>query len=44
MIDELFPNEFQIFRKNILYFMKRATVCCWNRSSGVYPLNQSYMA
>ena len=35
--------EFQIFRKNILYFMKLATMCCTNRSSGVYPLNQGHM-
>ena len=35
--------EFQIFRQNILHFMKRATMFCSNRSSGVYPLNQGHM-
>ena len=35
--------EFQIFRKNILHFRKRATICCSNRGSGDYPLNQGHM-
>ena len=37
------PFEFQIFRKNILHFMKRATMYCSNRSSGVCLLNQGHM-
>ena len=36
--------EFQIFRKNMLHFMKRAKMCCSNRSRGVYRLNQGNMA
>ena len=35
--------EFQIFRKSILDFMKQTTICCSNRGSGVYPLNQDHM-
>ena len=35
--------EFQVFRKNILHFMKQAKMCCSNRSSGVYALNQGHM-
>ena len=35
--------EIQIFRENILRLIKRATMCCSNRSSGVYPLNQGHM-
>ena len=31
------------FRKNILHFMNQATMRCTNRSSGIYPLNQSHM-
>ena len=38
------PPEFQIFRKNILHFMKRVKICCSNRSRDVYPLNQGYMS
>ena len=37
------PLEFQIFRKNILHFMKRVKTCCSNKSRGVYPLNQGHM-
>ena len=43
MIAELSSPEFQIFRKNILDFMKQAKMCCSNRSRGVYPLNQGHM-
>ena len=37
------PLEFQIFRKNILHFMKQVKTCCSNKSRGVYPLNQGHM-
>ena len=37
------PPEFQIFRKNILHFIKRAKMCYSNRSNGVYRLNQSHI-
>ena len=44
MIVELSPPpEIQIFRKNILNFMKGAKMCCSNRNSGGYPLNQGHM-
>ena len=36
--------EFQIIRKNFLHFMRQVKIlCCSNRSSGVYPLNQGHM-
>ena len=35
--------EFQIFRKNMLHFVKRAKMCCSNRSRGVYRLSQGHM-
>ena len=44
MIVELSPPpEFQIFRNNILHSIKRVTMCCSNRSSGVYPFNHGHM-
>ena len=39
----LLPPEFQICRKNILYFMKRVKICCSIKSRGVYALNQGHM-
>ena len=36
-------SKFQILIYNILHFMKRTTMCCSNRSSDVYPLNQGHM-
>ena len=41
MIVEWSRPKFQIFRKNVLHFLKRAKVCCPKRSTGGYPLNQA---
>ena len=35
--------KFQVFRCKILHFMERVTMCCPNRRSGVYSLNQGHM-
>ena len=44
MIVELsLPPEFEIFRTNILHFMKPAKMYRSNRSRGVYCLNQGHM-
>ena len=36
-------SKFQILISIFLHFMKQATMCYSNRSSGVYPLNQGHM-